>query len=246
MAPPKRPRLLQQPDVRIGIVGGGLAGLAAALAMLRGCRGGDAEDGRNSNCKRGGGGGKGCNGDADNCKNNGRRFTGKIIVYERDARLSDRKEGYGMTLTYDPSGPLAKLGILEELAGRDCPSRCHYLFDEKGNVRGYFGNAFYAEGTAGGGGGGKSNGSSGRGAGQRGNLRVPRAELRSVLLDALLAEAAKHANQDGDGGGSVVEIVWNKRLRSYVDRPLVDKLNRIHSGGTKNEDNNNTYWRCST
>ncbi|KAL9179171.1 hypothetical protein ACHAXT_008461 [Thalassiosira profunda] len=233
MAPPKRPRLLAQPDVRIGVVGGGLAGLAAALAMLRGCRGANEADAGRNNCKRGASGGGDDNG--------GRRFAGKIVIYERDARLSDRKEGYGMTLTYDPSGPLAKLGILEELAGRDCPSRCHYLFDEKGNVRGYFGNAFYAEGSNN---GDDGNRSGGRGAGQRGNLRVPRAELRSVLRDALLAEAARHANQDGGedcaGGGesSVVEIVWNKRLRSYFDRPLVDKLNRIHSGGTKNEDNN--------
>ena len=39
-----------------------------------------------------------------------------------------RGHGYGLTLTYNSKGPLAKLGILEDLASRDTPSRSHYVF----------------------------------------------------------------------------------------------------------------------
>ena len=51
-----------------------------------------------------------------------------VAVYERDASASARREGYGLTLTYNPQGPLAKMGLLEEVARRDCPSRSHYIF----------------------------------------------------------------------------------------------------------------------
>lgn len=93
-----------------------------------------------------------------------------ITIYERDVSFSARREGYGLTLKYDPKGILQKLGVLEEIARRDCPSRSHYLLDSKGFVLGYFGNAFSAED---------------RGFGQRGNLRVPRQTLRWVLLERL-------------------------------------------------------------
>ena len=39
-----------------------------------------------------------------------------------------RGHGYGLTLSYNTKGPLAKLGILEDLASRDTPSRSHYVF----------------------------------------------------------------------------------------------------------------------
>ena len=92
-----------------------------------------------------------------------------IHIYERDTSFESQKEGYGLTLTYNPKGPLAKLGLLEKCAQLDCPSRSHYTFDEHGNVRGYFGNAFTPAGNY----------------GQRGNLRVPRKVLRKLLLDSL-------------------------------------------------------------
>ena len=92
-----------------------------------------------------------------------------IHIYERDISFESQKEGYGLTLTYNPKGPLAKLGLLEKCAQLDCPSRSHYTFDEQGNVRGYFGNAFTPTGNY----------------GQRGNLRVPRKVLRKLLLDSL-------------------------------------------------------------
>ena len=33
----------------------------------------------------------------------------KCVVYERDNKLTDRRQGYGMTLTNNPKGPLAAL-----------------------------------------------------------------------------------------------------------------------------------------
>jgi 2-polyprenyl-6-methoxyphenol hydroxylase-like FAD-dependent oxidoreductase len=94
-----------------------------------------------------------------------------ICMYERDVSLAARRSGYGMTLTYHPRGILAHLGVLEDLARADCPSRSHYLLSApQGRVRGYFGNAF---------------GAAQRGVGQRGNLRVPRPVVRQILCRQL-------------------------------------------------------------
>lgn len=51
-----------------------------------------------------------------------------VHVYERDVDFETQKEGYGLTLSYNPKGPLAKLRVLEQVAQKDCPSRSHYLF----------------------------------------------------------------------------------------------------------------------
>lgn len=51
-----------------------------------------------------------------------------VEIFERDASASSRREGYGLTLTYNPKGPLAQMGLLEEVAQLDCPSRSHYIF----------------------------------------------------------------------------------------------------------------------
>lgn len=58
-----------------------------------------------------------------------------VTVYERDASPSDAMEGYGLTLTYNPKGPLAKMGILEQVAQQDCPSRSHYIFAVRAEYR---------------------------------------------------------------------------------------------------------------
>jgi salicylate hydroxylase len=94
-----------------------------------------------------------------------------ISIYERDASLDARKEGYGLTLTYNPTGVLRQLQVLDEIADADCPSRSHYLFGLKGDILGYFGNAFSSQ----------TNG----GWGQRRNLRVPRQKVRKFLLNQL-------------------------------------------------------------
>jgi 2-polyprenyl-6-methoxyphenol hydroxylase-like FAD-dependent oxidoreductase len=212
--PKQRGDRLLQSDYHIGIVGSGIAGLASALAIIRAKNNVHVGD--------------------DDCENNVNRhypsssFHGKITIYERDSCQNERKEGYGMTLTYDPVGPLAKLGILEDVAQKDCPSRCHYTFDESGCIRGYFGNAFNGDG----------------GWGQRGNIRIPRSGLRSILMDALMVEAdnlssaamSKNSEtedlNDGSNDPSLsppVVVLWNKRLTSYVDGPMMEKLNAIGS-----------------
>ena len=246
----KKERLLQTPNCHIGIVGSGLAGLSTALAIVRG--------GRNNNNNNGNSSSSSSVNNNNNDDSSSSFFQGRITIYERDVHISDRKEGYGMTITYDPnSGPLAKLNVLEEVARRDCPSRCHYLFDEGGNVRGYFGNAFYSTENGG------DDDCGGGGSGQRGNLRIPRAELRSILLDALMTEAAvceknrtasgnnnvidnigknyiahgaadaTDVNEKNHQSPTIVQIAWNSRLVSYEDRPMMEKFDQMHGGRKK-------------
>jgi heterodisulfide reductase subunit A-like polyferredoxin len=82
----------------IAIVGGGIAGLASALALQQ----------------------KGF----------------KVTVYERDQLFEDRRQGYGLTLTNNPKGPLAELNLLQECIERDCPSNAHWIFAPKGDILG--------------------------------------------------------------------------------------------------------------
>lgn len=119
----------------------------------------------------------------------------QIAVYERDGSFDEQKEGYGLTLSYNPKGPLAKLGVLEEVAQQDCPSRSHYLFQPDGKVLGYFGNAFQQH----------------RGNGQRGNLRVPRKLLRKILLSKL-QQTTIH------WGHRLKEFVFDKETCKYTLR----------------------------
>ncbi|KAK3238983.1 hypothetical protein CYMTET_51059 [Cymbomonas tetramitiformis] len=95
-----------------------------------------------------------------------------VAVFERDDHFSQRKQGYGLTLVYNESGPLAELGLLKLCAKEDTPSRSHYVFDSGGSILGYFGNSFPLPQVA---------------LPQRGNLRIPRQALRKMLLDRLHA-----------------------------------------------------------
>ena len=70
-----------------------------------------------------------------------------VTVYERDVHFSERRDGYGLTLSYNEKGPLAKLGLLETVARVDCPSRSHYVFKPDGTILGYYGNAFHNVGV---------------------------------------------------------------------------------------------------
>jgi 2-polyprenyl-6-methoxyphenol hydroxylase-like FAD-dependent oxidoreductase len=90
-------RRLDKDESKIVIVGCGLAGLSAALALEK-------------------------------------AGFHQISLFERDESFEQQKEGYGLTLTYNPKGPLAALGVLEEVALQDCPSRSHYVFRVSGAV----------------------------------------------------------------------------------------------------------------
>ena len=135
-----------------------------------------------------------------------------VTVYERDAHFSERRDGYGLTLSYNEKGPLAKLGLLETVARVDCPSRSHYVFKPDGTILGYYGNAFHNVGV--------EKLSQRRGLGQRGNLRVPRQLLRRIMMDTLLFSSS---SSDADGGGKAA-VEWGKRLVSFEDRIM-------HMGG---------------
>lgn len=134
-----------------------------------------------------------------------------VTVYERDAHFSERRDGYGLTLSYSEKGPLAKLGLLETVARVDCPSRSHYVFRPDGTILGYYGNAFHNVGV--------EDISHRRGLGQRGNLRVPRQVLRRIMMDKLLAPPS---TTDADGTTSIgkATVQWGKRLVSFEDRVM--------------------------
>ena len=99
-------------------------------------------------------------------------------MYERDAHFEDRKQGYGLTLTYNEQGPLAKLGVLAEVMRHDTeasPSNRHWIFGPSGDLLGFYGNDFIPP----------TGGTTSPSSYQRGNLRIPRQELRRVLLSRL-------------------------------------------------------------
>ena len=120
------------------------------------------------------------------------RLGADCVVYERDAFFSDRKQGYGLTLTNNKKGGLAKLGLLEECIRRDCASRCHWIFSPEGSVLGYFGRAFSTSST-------NSKIDDANESEMRGNLRVPRQDLRQLLIDKLAPGT----------------IEWGRRLSDY-------------------------------
>lgn len=121
-----------------------------------------------------------------------------IYVTERDYVLSDRKQGYGLTLTNSTTGPLAKLGLLDACIASNCPSHSHFTFKSNGDVLGYYGRSITARINAKQGLAGttvvdeadvnESNDPKEFG-GSRGNLRVPRQELRQMMLSRLSADS---------------------------------------------------------
>lgn len=116
-----------------------------------------------------------------------------VRIYEGDQDFIDRKQGYGLTLTYSTNGPLSKLGVLEDCIANNCPSCCHYVFSPEGDVLGYYGRELKgSDETA------LKNENQG---GNRGNLRIPRQDLRMMLIRKL---------QPGT-------IVWGMKFQNYVE-----------------------------
>ena len=126
-----------------------------------------------------------------------------ITLYERDVSVDSRREGYGLTLSYNPQGPLAYMGVLEEVAQADCPSRSHYTFASDGRILSYYGNAFRSSTSFG-------------GRGQRGNLRLPRQVLRGILLNKVKSS-----------------IQFNKQLTGFQETDIEGRLTlSFHDGST--------------
>lgn len=148
----------------ICIIGGGIGGLATALALAN------------------------------------RNWQSRILLCERDLNVADRKQGYGLTLTNSPNGPLARLGILEDCIAKNCVSQSHYTFTAEGDILGYYGrvvrNAIESTtankaphvGSC------SSSGAGGEGVeqgGNRGNLRIPRQEMRQLMITRLQAKGVR-------------------------------------------------------
>lgn len=152
-------------SLSVAIIGGGLGGLAAALALQQlGLR--------------------------------------RVVVFERDEYFGDRKQGYGLTLTNNPKGPLAKLGLLEACIKQDCASTCHWVFAPSGHVLGYYGRDFsHSTPPPPSSPSSSLPSSSSSSSSSRGNLRIPRQDLRQLLLDKL---------QPGT-------VVWNSKLADYEE-----------------------------
>lgn len=113
-----------------------------------------------------------------------------VKIFERDFDFVDRKQGYGLTLTYSTDGPLSKLGVLDECIANNCPSHCHYIFDTAGRVLGYYGRELKS-----------TTEERQEQGGNRGNLRIPRQDLRMMLIRKLKPDT----------------IMWGYSLRGYTE-----------------------------
>jgi 2-polyprenyl-6-methoxyphenol hydroxylase-like FAD-dependent oxidoreductase len=108
---------------------------------------------------------------------------GEKTVDTNEKKKNATKDGYGLTISYQPDGILEKMNVLTEMMQFDCPSRSHYILDHKGAILGYFGNNFRPE----------NNGPNQRctqnvvGWGQRGNIRLPRHRVRQILYREILS-----------------------------------------------------------
>jgi 2-polyprenyl-6-methoxyphenol hydroxylase-like FAD-dependent oxidoreductase len=91
------------------------------------------------------------------------------LLFERDLCFDQRRQGYGLTLQH--ANTLEALGILNEVRLMDCASNEHFTFTPDGRVLGYFGRDLDKEDT--------------EPEYVRGNIRIPREDLRRILLSRI-------------------------------------------------------------
>ena len=117
-----------------------------------------------------------------------------VTVYERDATMDSRRQGYGLTILQGISA-LKRLHVFEQVHALDTPSRSHYIFDKCGSMIGFFGTVFYPE---------QDNQPKAR---KKYNLHIERQELRRILMNRYISlHPLAHEG-----------IQWNHRLL-YIDR----------------------------
>lgn len=127
----------------------------------------------------------------------------KILLVERDCHFSDRKQGYGLTITNSATGPLAKMNLIDECIKKNCLSKSHYIFDSNGDILGYYGKIL------------KTNEENKKiSGGNRGNLRIPRQELRQIMINKL-NELNKYNKENNIN--SYCDFIWNKKFINYIE-----------------------------
>lgn len=133
--------------------------------------------------------------------------------YDRDDGIKGKRGGgYGLTLTYNPKGPLETLGVLEELALIDSPSRSHYLFNSQGEVLGYYGNTFRKDRKL---------------LPQRGNLRIARGEVRRVLYEKICGLGGEDRVKWGHELGGIERGADGKFTIEFVNGVRVDSVDLV-------------------
>ncbi|CAD7935943.1 unnamed protein product [Amoebophrya sp. A120] len=144
-------------------------------------------------------------------------------IYERDAKFDDRKQGYGMTLT--PSG-LRQLGVEAACRAISQESDHHWVFDNDGHVLGYFGRDLRLPASSGGAvssGGDETNIVKQENADYvpeknlEGNLRIPRQELRRILLEKINSSVAENPGGQSECASSSV-IEWGMLLQEVLEQ----------------------------
>lgn len=63
-----------------------------------------------------------------------------IHIFERDSAFSQRRQGYGLTLLAPARRALKSMGLLDLAHKEDSPVGVHYVFDQHGNLRGFYGS----------------------------------------------------------------------------------------------------------
>ncbi len=164
-----------------------------------------------------------------------------IILCERDSHLHNRRQGYGLTLTNSTSGPLARLGLLDKCLERNCLSRSHFTFSPRGDILGYYGrivkeiqqNSFDCN---------KANmkEKNDDDGGSRGNIRIPREELRNLMLEELLL-SSNHPNHYHVPVGDKNEkyTYMHSSTASFLERLRSRTLSSSSSASVSEEANNN-------